>query len=591
VLRWRGHTLPGATVFDETMNSATQEGTANWGQFFATLRPALRACSGTLLSAIVLGVAARWVFLPLPFLIRRMLRSDLVELGAAEEAPRYGMQWPEIALIALVVMAVTRAVLTWVGRVQAEKAAQVAIAWLRRRMMDHLLHLKLIYFDQRASGKVILRFVSDANSLKTFIASRIVALSADIPTIVAILALMFVIDRKVGLAVCLPLPFAVFIYWRFNPTMRTRVRAARREQANLCAHLTDRIGMMDQIKASTAEPREGAAAGTLIDAVAGANLRRARADAFPLSLTTALITLNFGIVLWVGGHQLLAGALPAADLFALVLLATFLQGPIRRCTASNTATQRARVSADRIHAFLSRNPEPSPPQELPPLGPGPYLIEIDGLSVRYSSTADWVFTDLELSMQGPGLVVLDGPVGVGKSTVLALILRLRQPQRGAVRINGVSLRTVSPASVRRQIGWLPQDVALVPGTIGDNVRYGRPGLNDKEVDAWLLRTTGRRPDGTPRLGRDDPVVGLGQNLSPLQRVQVALARALAPEPPIVLLDNPTAHMRADDERRLRELLTELRTRSLVVVATSRDWIVKEADRGVRVGSATVPSPK
>ncbi len=563
------------------MSTATPQSAAGTGQLLATLGPALRGSRGALASAILLGVAARWVFLPLPFLLRRMLHSDLVEPRGAG-----GMQWPDVALTALLAMALMRALLTWGGRVQAERAAQAAIAALRRQMTDHLLRLKLNYFDRRASGKVLLRFVSDANALKAFIASRVVTLSADIPTLVAILALMFVISWKVGVASCLPLPAAAYLFWRFNPILRSRVRAARREQSNLCAHLTDRLGMMDQVKANTAEPREADTVRGLVDIVAEANLRRARAEALPLSLTTGLITLNFGIVLWVGGYQVLAGTLPSADLFALVLLCAFLQGPIQRCTAANTATQRARVAVNRIQAFLSHPADPSRLAELPPLA-APYRVEIDHVALRYSSKARWVFTDLSVSMQGPALVVLDGPVGAGKSALLGLILRLRQPQRGAVRINGFSLRTVGMQSVRRQIGWLPQEVALVPGTVGDNVRYAAPQLTDQEVDAWLVRTAGLDAGGAARLTCEHPVSGLGRNLSPLQRVQVALARALAPEPPIVLLDDPTAHMRPADEERLRELLGDLRKRCLVVTASSRDWIVREADQHIYVNERPI----
>lgn len=543
------------------------------------LMPALKQCRGRLLFAIALGLGARWVFLPLPFLLRRLLRQDSAKLSAGALTP-WGLTWPELALVGLLLLACLRLGLVWGQKVASERAAQTAIAFLRQRMMAHLMRLKLSYFDQRAAGKVVLRFVSDANAIKSFLGTTLVNLSADLPTILAIMVLLFFIQWQVALIACTGIPIALLIFRRLNPELRARTRLARKRQAELCNHLTQRLWTIEEIKANRAEEVEAARGGSLIDSVADANVRRARINGVLSGVTAGLFTAALALVVWLGGRLTMTGDLTVPDLVAFLLLCSFMQGPIRRCSASNAGFQRAQVALERIHAFMIRPLEPdaaSPRLQLRVVG---RQVKVSDLSFQYHRTAPWVFNGLNLKIEGPGLVVLEGPTGVGKSTLFALILRLRRPQAGSVAVDGVSLRRVSVASVRRQIGWLPQEVRLLPGTVAENVRYGCPDLSDAQVEEWLSRTMPVNGLETPRLSGANSVSEFGRNLSPVQRVQVGLARALATGPRVVLLDDPTAHMGLADEDALRELIGELRSETLIIAASSRRWLLAAADQRI-----------
>ncbi len=556
---------------------------SDWSLAYETLRPALRQCRWMLLYAVVLGIGARWIFLPLPFAARHALRHGWTEQPVGSfRLCGVQIHWPELALIAMGSFALLRLALTWGQKVASERAAQSAIAFLRLRMADHLMRLKLNYFDRRASGKVVLRFTGDANALRSFLAGTLVQLCADLPTIVFILVWIFIIKWQMAMLICSVFPIAFVVFRRLNPQLRTRTRLARARQSVLCGYLTQRIGMIEEIKTNRAERSEAAAGGALIDSVAQANIQRARTTGALSATSAALFTTAMGLAVWMGGRMIMAGSMTMGDFVAVLLLCTFLQGPIRRCTSANSSFQRARVALDRIHAFLKRDPEAVRAEVVAPLRVIGRRVELSDIVFRYRSSQPWVFDGLNLTMDGPGLVVLEGPTGIGKSTVLALILRLRRPQRGAVRVDGVSLRQVQVESVRQQIGWLPQEVKLVAGTVSDNVRYGCRNLTDSQVEELLDRTMGSDVPGALRLHAASHVIELGRNLSPLQRVQVALARALAPKPRILLLDNPTAHMGNAEQEMLRRLIEELRSDCLLVVASSQQWLLDEADQRVNL---------
>jgi ATP-binding cassette subfamily B protein len=287
-----------------------------------------------------------------------------------------------------------------------------------------------------------------------------------------------------------------------------------------------------------------------------------------------------GVILWIGGHDVVAGRLSAGQLSAFVFYAVIVASAVGTISEVVGDLQRAAGATERLFELLAVEPAvraPAAPVALP--SPAVGTVSFERVDFRYPSRPDTpALAEFSLDVRAGECVALVGPSGAGKTTVFQLLLRFYDPQAGTIRIDGVDLRAADPQDVRRRLALVPQDPVIFAASVLDNVRYGRPEAGEDEVRAacaaaYAAEFVERLPDGY----RSD-LGERGVRLSGGQRQRLAIARAILADRPILLLDEATSALDAESERMVQLALERLMAGRTVLIIAHRLATVRHADR-------------
>jgi ATP-binding cassette subfamily B protein len=362
--------------------------------------------------------------------------------------------------------------------------------------------------------------------------------------------------------------------------VRRFARATQDRVGDVGAYLDESLHEIRTVQAYGHEEvdRRGFAA-RVEDAFAAA-LKRIRQRAI---LTAAVIMLVFGavgIILWIGGHDVVAGRISPGQLSAFVFYAVIVAGAVGTISEVVGDLQRAAGATERLFELLAVEPEiraPQQPVALPEPARG--TVAFDGVTFHYPSRPDHAALDrFGLDVRAGERVALVGPSGAGKTTVFQLLLRFYDPQSGVVRVDGVDLTEADPRAIRERLALVPQDPVIFASSVEDNVRYGRPDASDADVHAaceaaYATEFIERLPQGYATfLGER------GVRLSGGQRQRLAIARAILADRPVLLLDEATSALDAESERMVQRALERLMAHRTVLMIAHRLATVRHADR-------------
>jgi ATP-binding cassette subfamily B protein len=300
-------------------------------------------------------------------------------------------------------------------------------------------------------------------------------------------------------------------------------------------------------------------------------------------LAAMVIMLAFGavgVILWIGGHDMLAGRITAGQLSAFVFYAIVVAGSVGVLSEFTGDLQRAAGASERLIELLSTEPDVLPPAVPKPLPePARGAIALDGVTFHYPSRPDQAALErVTLDVKPGEKLALVGPSGAGKTTVFQLLLRFHDPRAGAVRLDGVDLREAAPEAVRARIGLVSQEPVIFAATAAENIRYGRPEATDAEVRAAAQAAAA---DGFIESLPEGYATHLGERgvrLSGGQRQRVAIARAILRDPAVLLLDEATSALDAESERAVQHALDRLMAGRTTIIIAHRLATVLKADR-------------
>ncbi len=451
---------------------------------------------------------------------------------------------------------------------------------IRRRVFDHLLTLPPAWFEAGRTGEVISRLTADTTQLENVIGSSLSIALRNALLLAGGLVMLFTTSLKLSLLTVGGVPLVVvpiILYGR-------RVRRLARESQDRVAELGNRIDeTIHEIRIVQAYGHEDAdrrdfsrLVESSFDTARDRVANRAR-------LVAAVMLLVFGAVafiLWVGGHDVLAGRLSAGELSAFVFYAALVAGSVGALSEVWGDLQRASGATERLMDILGATPAilaPARPQPLPEPSRGDLAFE----QVRffYPSRPDTLaLDDFTLTIAPGETVALVGPSGSGKSTVFQLLLRFYDPQAGRVVLDGVDLTAADPLAIRQRIALVPQDAVIFATSVADNVRYARPDASLDEVRAACAAAFAdefitRLPEGY-----DTDLGERGVRLSGGQRQRIAIARAILADRPVLLLDEATSALDAESERMVQTALDGLMRRRTTLVIAHRLATVQKADR-------------
>ncbi|MEX2642540.1 MAG: ABC transporter transmembrane domain-containing protein [Acetobacterales bacterium] len=454
------------------------------------------------------------------------------------------------------------------------------VADLRRAAFAHLLRLDIAFFESTRSGDLVSRLTTDAALLQQVIGSSAsMALRNALLFVGGVGMLVVTSPRLTGLvAVVIPLVIAPIVL--IGRRVRVLSRASQEALGALGAQAEERIAAIRTVRAFGQESADGARFDTHAEAAFAVAVRRIRARA---ALTGLVIVMVFGAVsfiLWSGGHDVLAGRISAGELSAFVFYAVVTAGAVGAISEVSGDLQRAAGAADRIVDMLeTRSAMPAPahplPLPMPPLGE----VTFDEVTFTYPARSDHAALHGVSFRVGHGeKVALVGPSGAGKTTVLQLLLRFYDPDRGTVTVDGVAVDRANPDALRARMALVPQDPVIFAASAWDNIRYGRPEATDAEVRQAADRAAAS--DFLERLpeGFESYLGERGVRLSGGQRQRIAIARALLRSPAILLLDEATSALDSESERLIQQGLEKLTSGRTSIVIAHRLSTVLNADR-------------
>jgi ATP-binding cassette subfamily B protein len=393
-------------------------------------------------------------------------------------------------------------------------------------------------------------------------------------------AMLFVTAWKLALLVLLGVPATLVPILLLGRRVRRLSRDNQDRVADVSAYVDEAVHEIRTVQAYVHEDTARRAFARHAEAAYRSGVARIAQKAFLISSVMLIAFCAVGVILWIGGHDVLAGRLSAGELSAFVFYATVVATGAGTVSEVWGELQRAAGATERLMELLDTAPAiVAPAAPLAPPAREARSIEFDAVSFAYPSRPGAPALERFSLRIGAGeRVALVGPSGAGKSTVLALLLRFYDPQQGAVRIDGIDLRAMDPGALRGLVAVVPQEPVIFAASVLDNVRYGRPQAGRDEAlaaceQAFALEFIERLPQGL------DTVLGeRGVTLSGGQRQRLSIARALLADRPILLLDEATSSLDAASERMVQQALEALERGRTTVAIAHRFATVQHADR-------------
>ena len=502
--------------------------------------------------------------------------KGVIDHGFAGQDPAALDRGLAVMLSLVIVMAVATFTrfyfVSWLGeRITAD---------LRRDVFTHLLRLPPSFFELMRTGDVISRLINDTAMLETVIGSSASMALRNLVLLVGGLVMLALTSGKLTLLVLLGVPAVVGPIVLFGRRVRRLARTSQEKVGDVGAYLDEALHEIRTVQAFVHEDEDRRRFRERVETAFMAARRRILQRALLVGVVILLVFGSIGVILWVGGHDVVGGRLTPGQLSAFVFYAIIVATAAGTISEVIGDVQRAAGATERLFELLAVEPAivaPRNPVALPTPAAG--RVSIEGVTFRYPSRRDApALAELSLAIEPGERVALVGPSGAGKTTVFQLLLRFHDPDLGKVSIDGVDIRHADPQAVRRRIALVPQDPVIFAASVRENVRYARPDASNAEVHtaceaAHAVEFVERLPEGY------DTFLGeRGVRLSGGQRQRLAIARAILADRPILLLDEATSALDADSERAVQEALAHLIAGRTVIIIAHRLATVRHADR-------------
>jgi len=480
-----------------------------------------------------------------------------------------------VAIAALVVFAAKGAA-TYGQAVLMSFIGHRIVADMQQRLYERLIGADLAFFHRSSPGDLISRFINDINMLRSAVSTTLVGLGKDSLTAIALIGVMFYEDWLLALVAFVAFPLAILPMVHIGRRVRNISADTQAEVGRLTILLDESFQGMRYVKAYAMEVYETLRARAVIDAVFLLNYRSARVRSALHPVMEVLGGLAVVAVILYGGQQVITQGKTPGSFFAFITALLLAYEPMKRLTKLNANLQEGLAAAERVFELLDREPEIREKPGAPPLTVAGGTIRFAQVSFSYE-TGTAALSDVSLEVPAGRTAALVGASGAGKSTILNLIPRFYDVNRGTVSIDDQDVRAVTMDTLRQQIALVSQEILLFDDTIHANIAYGRPGASDADVTAAAVAAGAGEFIAELPQGYDTPVGPRGAKLSGGQRQRIAIARAMLKNAPILLLDEATSSLDSESERQVQKALAELMAGRTTLVIAHRLSTVVDAD--------------
>ena len=463
-----------------------------------------------------------------------------------------------------------------------QRVGQEVMLTMRVEIFSHLARMHVAYFDRNPVGRLLTRLTSDVDALNELFTGGVVAIFGDVITLLGIMGMLLVLNVKLALATFAVLPLLFMLSLWFRNNVRETYREVRIRLARMNAYLQEAITGMSVLQIMNHEARSVSEFDRLNRKHTEVHLRTIFYYATFYPGVEIMSSLALALVIWVGGGSILAGAFTLGGLVAYIQYVRRFYQPIQDLSEKYNVLQAAMAASERVFQLLDAKPaiEDSPNGNRPPAtDPATPIIEFRNVWFAYMNE-DWVLRDVSFIVNRGETVAFVGHTGAGKTTIMSLLLRFYDVQKGAILVDGKDVREWKQEELRRRTSLVLQDVFLFSGSVSENIRMGQ---DDDRRDQGRIEDAARTVNASGFVerfpqGYKTELGERGASLSTGQKQLLSFARALYNDPEILILDEATSNVDAETEVLIQEALKRLLAGRTSLVVAHRLSTVRNADR-------------
>src|SRR5712691_9710172 len=486
--------------------------------------------------------------------------------------------WLALLPVALIVVSALKGVASYGQTYLMVYVGSRVVTDIRLQLFSHLMRLPVGFHLRNSSSRMLSRVINDVNWIQNAVSGILKDLFQQSLTFLMLLGVMFYQNWRFTLLSIVVVPLSVYPMIRFGNRLRRIATTGQERTADMSTALQETLTGIRIVKGFTREATEDLRFARINQAYFRTWMKSTQVSAITSPVLETVGILGVAGIIWYGGSQVIHGAMTPGTFFSFLTAVFLMYNPIKRLASANNNIQQALAAAERVFAVLDVETEAATDTGVRGLDGAQSSMELRGVSFRYDGVETWALRDISLTVRAGEVLALVGSSGAGKTTLVNLIPRFYDPTEGAILIDGVDLREIRLAALRRQIGIVSQETLLFDDTVRNNIAYGKDEMSGEAImeaarAAYAHEFIMKMPNGYDTLIGEN-----GVKLSGGERQRLAIARALLRNPPILILDDATSSLDTESERMVQMALANLMQGRTTFVIAHRLSTVQRADR-------------
>jgi subfamily B ATP-binding cassette protein MsbA len=482
----------------------------------------------------------------------------------------------KFACAAVLAIAVLDAICTYAEKYLTTSVAQWISYDLRLTIYAHIQKLSLAFHDNKRTGDLISRVTDDIEAIQSFIMNGLLGVLINVMTLLGMIAVMFWLNWKFTLIALSVVPILFAMVYTYTRRIKKAAREVRKKEGEITSVVQEVLSSIRVVKAFAREDYEVRRLEQESLEAVDIALRARTLKAKLTPLVGIVVAVGTGLVLWFGARLVMTGSLTAGSLVVFILYLGKMYKPMQEISKMTDTYSKAAVGYERLQEVLETELEV---KDLPKAKRASKFrgeIEFDHVSFSYNRDSQ-TLKDVSFKIETGHVSALVGPTGAGKTSIISLLARFYDPEKGVIKIDGTDIKQFQQKSLRQQMSFVLQDTVLFHAPVWQNIAYGKPGSTRAEIiKAAEMANAAEFIEKLPE-GYDTIIGERGMTLSGGQRQRIAIARAVIRNTPILLLDEPTSGLDSASEKLVFEALDRLMEGRTVVVIAHRLSTIQRAD--------------